>query len=71
MASATEVNSYHCFGARESRPPLDVWAVADDGVVKAIRHTTRPILASCGTRSAIRRSRPDDIALFRSVFEAA
>lgn len=38
-----EVNSYHHFAAFESRPPLEVWAVADDGVVKAIRHSTRPI----------------------------
>ena len=31
-----EVNSYHRFAALESRPPLEVWAVAADGVVKAI-----------------------------------
>jgi len=34
-----EVNSYHHFAAFDSRPPLEVWAVADDGVVKAIRHS--------------------------------
>jgi gamma-glutamyl-gamma-aminobutyrate hydrolase PuuD len=31
-----EVNSYHRFAALESCPPLEVWAVAADGVVKAI-----------------------------------
>jgi putative glutamine amidotransferase len=68
---SAEVNSYHCFGARESRPPLDVWAVAADGVVKAIRHASRPIT---GIMWHPERSSPfaaDDIALFRSVFEAA
>lgn len=32
------VNSYHDFGARSTVPELDVWAVADDGVIKAVRH---------------------------------
>jgi N5-(cytidine 5'-diphosphoramidyl)-L-glutamine hydrolase len=67
----TEVNSYHCFGARESRPPLDVWAVAGDGVIKAIRHASRP---TTGIMWHPERNSPfaaHDIALFRSVFEAA
>ena len=38
-----EVNSYHHFAAFDSRPPLDVWAVAGDGVIKAIRHSALPI----------------------------
>ena len=67
----TEVNSYHCFGAHESRPPLEVWAVAPDGVIKAIRHASRPI---AGVMWHPERRSPfaaDDIALFRSVFGAA
>ena len=67
----TEVNSYHCFGARETRPPLDVWAVAGDGVIKAIRHASRP---TTGIMWHPERNSPfaaDDIALFRRVFEAA
>ena len=66
-----EVNSYHRFGARESRPPLDVWAVAADGVVKAIRHTARP---TTGIMWHPERNTPfaaDDVALFRYVFKAA
>jgi putative glutamine amidotransferase len=66
-----EVNSYHRFGARESRPPLDVWAVAADGVVKAIRHTARP---TTGIMWHPERNTPfaaDDVALFRHVFKAA
>src|ERR1700733_9885741 len=38
-----EVNSYHHFGSSDSRPPLDVWRIAEDGVVKAIRHSVQPI----------------------------
>ena len=66
-----EVNSYHGFGARESRPPLAVWAAAPDGVVKAIRHTSLPI---SGIMWHPERNAPfsaDDVALFRSVFGVA
>ncbi len=67
----TEVNSYHRFGARESRPPLEIWAVAADGVVKAIRHTARPTI---GIMWHPERNTPfaaNDVALFRRVFKAA
>jgi gamma-glutamyl-gamma-aminobutyrate hydrolase PuuD len=66
----TDVNSYHCFGARESRPPLDVWAVAPDGVIKAIRDASHGVT---GIMWHPERNLPfaaDDIALFRSAFEA-
>ncbi len=66
-----EVNSYHRFAARESRPPLDVWAIAPDGVVKAVRHTSRP---TTGIMWHPERNTPfaaDDVALFRRVFMAA
>jgi putative glutamine amidotransferase len=66
-----ETNSYHRFGARESRPPLDVWAVAGDGVVKAVRHSARP---TTGIMWHPERNTPfaaADIALFRRVFKAA
>ena len=67
----TEVNSYHCFGAYDSRPPLDIWAVRRDGVVKAVRHASR---RTTGIMWHPERNSPfaaDDIALFRNVFEAA
>ncbi|HTW89095.1 MAG TPA: gamma-glutamyl-gamma-aminobutyrate hydrolase family protein [Candidatus Binataceae bacterium] len=63
-----EVNSYHHFAALESRSPLEVWAVADDGVVKAIRHSTQPMI---GIMWHPERSAPfsaADLALFRRVF---
>ena len=66
-----QVNSYHRFGARESRPPLEVWAIAEDGVIKAVRHAARP---TTGIMWHPERSTPfsgADIALFRRVFKAA
>lgn len=66
-----EVNSYHCFGARESRPPLETWAIAPDGVIKAVRHMARPTI---GIMWHPERNAPfaaNDVALFRRVFKAA
>jgi N5-(cytidine 5'-diphosphoramidyl)-L-glutamine hydrolase len=63
-----EVNSYHHFGAYESRPPLDVWAVAPDGVVKAIRHSSRAITAIMWHPERRTPFSPADLALFREVF---
>jgi N5-(cytidine 5'-diphosphoramidyl)-L-glutamine hydrolase len=66
-----EVNSYHRFAALESRPPLEAWAVAADGVVKAIRHSTLPIT---GIMWHPERNSPFttvDVALFRRVFNLA
>ena len=65
-----EVNSYHNFGAVDSRPPLDVWAVADDGVVKAIRHSALPITGIMWHPERSAPFSPADMALFRQVFAA-
>jgi putative glutamine amidotransferase len=37
------VNSYHRFGARSTRDPLEAWGQARDGVVKAVRHRQLPL----------------------------
>jgi gamma-glutamyl-gamma-aminobutyrate hydrolase PuuD len=63
-----EVNSYHHFAAIDSRPPLEVWAVADDGVVKAIRHSADPITGIMWHPERFARFSPADVALFRQVF---
>jgi N5-(cytidine 5'-diphosphoramidyl)-L-glutamine hydrolase len=66
-----EVNSYHGFGACESQPPLEVWAVAEDGVVKAVRHSTR---RSIGIMWHPERRQPfaaADMALFRDFFQVS
>jgi N5-(cytidine 5'-diphosphoramidyl)-L-glutamine hydrolase len=67
----TAVNSYHHFGALESRPPLAVWAVADDGVVKAVRHSTYPALGIMWHPERMDPFAAADIALFRDFFQVA
>ncbi len=66
-----EVNSYHRFAAFDSRPPLEVWAVADDGVVKAIRHSSEPITGIMWHPERSVPFSPADVALFRQVFGVA
>lgn len=63
-----EVNSYHRFAAFSSPPPLDVWAIADDGVIKAIRHSTRPMIGIMWHPERLDPFLPDDLALFRQTF---
>jgi N5-(cytidine 5'-diphosphoramidyl)-L-glutamine hydrolase len=65
------VNSYHCYGAHETRAPLEAWAVADDGVVKAVRHRSRPMSGIMWHPERRSPFAPMDIALFRRVFEVA
>jgi gamma-glutamyl-gamma-aminobutyrate hydrolase PuuD len=63
------VNSYHHFGAFDSRPPLDVWAVAADGIVKAIRHSAQPMTGIMWHPERCAPYSSADIAMFREVFE--
>jgi gamma-glutamyl-gamma-aminobutyrate hydrolase PuuD len=63
-----EVNSYHRFGAFESKPPLDAWAVADDGIVKAVRHRSLPLTGIMWHPERFSVPAAQDIALFRRVF---
>jgi N5-(cytidine 5'-diphosphoramidyl)-L-glutamine hydrolase len=67
-AEPREVNSYHHFAAFDSRPPLDVWAVADDGVVKAIRRSTQPMTGIMWHPERFSPFSPADLLLFRRVF---
>lgn len=39
-----EVNSYHNFGTKDSVDTLEVWGVAEDGIIEAIKHREKPIL---------------------------
>jgi N5-(cytidine 5'-diphosphoramidyl)-L-glutamine hydrolase len=63
-----EVNSFHQFAAFDSRPPLDVWAVAADGVVKAVRHSARPITGIMWHPERCVPYSPADVNLFCQVF---
>jgi putative glutamine amidotransferase len=63
-----ETNSYHNFGATESRPPLETWAVAADGVVKAVRDRERALTGIMWHPERQSPFSPRDIALVRRMF---
>ena len=63
-----QVNSFHHFGALQTFPPLQSWAVSDDGVVKAIRHSSRPLTGIMWHPERLEPFRAEDVALFRRTF---
>jgi len=63
-----EVNSYHNFGATETRPPLEAWAFAEDGVVKAVRHTTERMMGIMWHPERLSPFASRDISLFQQFF---
>jgi putative glutamine amidotransferase len=63
-----EVNSYHNFGTTETAPPLDAWAVAEDGIVKAVRHRQRPMIGIMWHPERIAPFAGRDVDLFRQFF---
>jgi N5-(cytidine 5'-diphosphoramidyl)-L-glutamine hydrolase len=65
---SAEVNSYHRFGAFESKPPLDIWAVAEDGVVKAVRHSSLPMTGIMWHPERLCPFSVADLNLFRQTF---
>ena len=67
----SEVNSYHNFGASETRAPLNAWAHARDGIIKAIRHSEQPVTGIMWHPERTTPFAARDIALFRGVFEVA
>lgn len=65
------VNSYHNFGSRETAPGLTICGVADDGVVKAVRADSEPIIGIMWHPERIDPARAEDLALFRTFFGAS
>jgi putative glutamine amidotransferase len=63
-----EVNSYHHFAAFGTCAPLEIWAVADDGAVEAVRHSARPVTGIMWHPERCVPFAQADIALFRRVF---
>lgn len=63
-----EVNSYHRFAAFDSRPPLDVWAIANDGVIEAVRHSSLPMTGIMWHPERLSPFAAADVALFRRTF---
>jgi gamma-glutamyl-gamma-aminobutyrate hydrolase PuuD len=66
-----DVNAYHCFGAFETRAPLETWAVASDGVIKAVQHQSLPVTGIMWHPERLQPPAVADIALFRRQFLAA
>ena len=67
---SVEVNSFHNFGAREVYPPLKTWAIADDGVIKAVGHAGGRIMGVMWHPERLEPFAADDVALFSRFFEA-
>jgi putative glutamine amidotransferase len=63
-----QVNSYHRWGCRESCAELEVWARAPDGVVKAVRHRSLPVIGIMWHPERLQPFRAEDVALFRATF---
>lgn len=67
---SVEVNSFHNFGAKEVSLPLMTWAIADDGVIKAIRHVGGRMIGVMWHPERLDPFAADDVALFSRFFEA-
>lgn len=64
------VNSYHNFGATVTLPPLEAWAFADDGVVKAVRHPAGKIIGIMWHPERMAPFAQRDLQLLRGFFGA-
>jgi N5-(cytidine 5'-diphosphoramidyl)-L-glutamine hydrolase len=65
-----EVNSYQNFGTRENRAPFEVWAMAQDGVIKGIRDPRRKMIGIMWHPERFERFASRDLSLFRDLFGA-
>ncbi|MFC5343369.1 gamma-glutamyl-gamma-aminobutyrate hydrolase family protein (plasmid) [Brevundimonas staleyi] len=63
-------NSYHRWGARASSSDLSVWAHAEDGVVKAVRHISEPLVGLMWHPERLSPFDPRDVRLFKQTFAA-
>lgn len=66
--SRDSVNSYHTLGVRDLKRPLVRLAVADDGIIEALRHTTLPIFAIGWHPEREEPFKAEDIAFVRNVY---
>lgn len=63
------VNSYHNFGTVETIDELLVWAKADDGVIKAVKHKNYNLYGIMWHPERMYPFRGDDIKLFKEIFK--
>lgn len=62
------VNSFHDLGTTETVPELTVWAHAEDGVVKAVRHITLPMVGIMWHPERFQPFQSRDIELFKTSY---
>ncbi len=67
---SVEVNSFHNFGAMEVSPPLMTWAIAEDGVIEAVRHVGRRMIGVMWHPERFDPFAASDVALFSRFFES-
>ncbi|MEZ5813110.1 MAG: gamma-glutamyl-gamma-aminobutyrate hydrolase family protein [Alphaproteobacteria bacterium] len=63
------VNSFHDFGTYEMADDLDVWAKAEDGLVKAIRHKNKPVTGIMWHPERISPFSLRDVNIFNTFFK--
>ena len=66
----TVVNSYHRFGATDTRDPLVALGTADDGVVEAVGHRQESVRGIMWHPERCDPFRPEDLAYVRAAFDA-
>lgn len=64
----TSVNSYHTLGTKTCQLPLELWAISDDGVVKAVKHISQPIYGMMWHPERNQPFQKRDIDFFKQVF---
>lgn len=62
------VNSYHDWGTYAASAELNVWARADDGVIKAVRHKMHRIWGIMWHPERFASFRSEDLALLQRIF---
>ncbi|MFH1368228.1 MAG: gamma-glutamyl-gamma-aminobutyrate hydrolase family protein [Elusimicrobiota bacterium] len=66
----TTVNSFHRFGTNNSKDAFHTWAIARDGIVKAIKHRKHPITGIMWHPERNKPFKTSDIKLFKRIFNA-
>ena len=66
--TSADVNSFHNFGTTETRPPLEVWAVAPDRIVKAVRRPDSLVTGIMWHPERLHPFAERDMALVRKLF---
>ena len=63
------VNSYHNFGATETKNPLEAWATSEDGVIEAVRHSFASVTGVMWHPERNKNFGKHDISLVKRLFD--